>query len=129
VILAGHPPPFHITGGVPRQVGSFGPPLGAYQGGQWGFETIEFEPGDQLVLYTDGVTDTVGRGERFGEERLAETLSGATGAAETIRRIDAALRGFAHGSQADDTAVLAVERVAASASDDPDEKLVGERAG
>jgi PAS domain S-box-containing protein len=129
VILAGHPPPFHITRGVPRQVGSFGPPLGAYQDGQWGLETIELEPGDQLVLYTDGVTDTVGRGERFGEDRLAETLLGATGAAETIRRIDEALRGFAHGSQADDTAVLAVERIAASAADDPDDALVVEGAG
>jgi len=71
---------------------------------------ITLEPGDQLVLYTDGVIDTVGTAERFGEERLAQTLRDATGAADAVRRIEQALVAFAHGSQVDDTAVIAVER-------------------
>jgi serine phosphatase RsbU (regulator of sigma subunit) len=72
--------------------------------------------GDQLVLYTDGVLDTVGEHERFGEARLAEVLVGARGAADSVRRIRDAVTGFAHGTQVDDTAVLAVERLAVPAS-------------
>lgn len=111
ILLAGHPPPFHIHDGVPHQVGRFGSPLGAYQSGGWEAETIAFDPGDKLILYTDGVTDTVGRDERFGEARLAEVLQGAQSAAAAVERIDRALREFAHGPQGDDTAVLAIERV------------------
>jgi serine phosphatase RsbU (regulator of sigma subunit) len=72
---------------------------------------VRLEPGDQLVLYTDGVIDAVGEHDRFGEERLARTLSGAEGAPDAIRRIDSALSAFAHGRQVDDMAVLVVERV------------------
>jgi PAS domain S-box-containing protein len=116
IVLAGHPPPYHVRRGVAWQVGRFASPLGAYEAGGWQAETIALEPGDQLILYTDGVIDTVGRGERFGEERLAELLAGAGGAADAVHRIDEALKDFAHGPQGDDTAVLAMERVAAAAS-------------
>ena len=63
-----------------------------------------------MLVLDDGVIDTVGTAERFGEERLAQTLRDATGAADAVRRIEQALVAFAHGSQVDDTAVIAVER-------------------
>ena len=52
-------------------MGVFAPFLGAYEHGGWEATTIKLDPGDQLILYTDGVIDTVGVEERFGEERLA----------------------------------------------------------
>jgi PAS domain S-box-containing protein len=110
LVLAGHPPAYHVRRGSPRPVGVFAPFLGAYEHGGWEATTIKLEPGDQLILYTDGVIDTVGVEERFGEERLARTLGDATGAADAVRRIEQALVEFAHGSQVDDTAVIAVER-------------------
>ena len=110
LVLAGHPPAYHVHRGSARPVGVFAPFLGAYEHGGWEATTIKLEPGDQLILYTDGVIDTVGVDDRFGEERLARTLSDATGAADAVRRIEHALVEFAHGSQADDTAVIAVER-------------------
>ena len=64
----------------PRAVGVFAPFLGAYERGGWEATTITLGPGDQLVLYTDGVIDTVGTADRFGEERLARTLCDANGA-------------------------------------------------
>jgi serine phosphatase RsbU (regulator of sigma subunit) len=67
------------------------------------------------VLFTDGVFDTVGEGERFGEERLERTLDGATDAPDAVARIDAALSAFEVGEQADDTAILAVQRVPVAA--------------
>jgi GAF domain-containing protein len=111
LVLAGHPPAYHLRHGSSRPVGVFAPFLGAYERGGWEATTIRLEPGDQLVLYTDGVIDTVGQDERFGEERLAQTLRDAAGAADAVRRIEHALVEFAHGSQVDDTAVIAVERL------------------
>ncbi len=111
LVLAGHPPAYHLRHGSSRPVGVFAPFLGAYERGGWEATTIRLEPGDQLVLYTDGVIDTVGQDERFGEERLAQTLRDAAGAADAVRRIEHALVKFAHGSQVDDTAVIAVERL------------------
>ena len=111
LVLAGHPPAFHLRGGTPRPVGIFAPFLGAYDRRDWKSVTLELTPGDQLVLYTDGVIDTVGETERFGEDRLVETLRGAAGADDAVARIESAVRGFARGPQADDIAVIAVERL------------------
>ena len=111
LVLAGHPPAYHLRRGSSHPVGVFAPFLGAYERGGWEATTIRLEPGDQLVLYTDGVIDTVGQDERFGEERLAQILCDAAGAADSVRRIEHALVEFAHGSQVDDTAVIAVERL------------------
>jgi PAS domain S-box-containing protein len=111
LVLAGHPPAYHLRRGSLSPVGVFAPFLGAYEQGGWEATTISLEPGDQLVLYTDGVIDTVGQAERFGEERLAATLRNAGSAADSVRRIERALIAFAHGSQVDDTAVIAVERL------------------
>jgi serine phosphatase RsbU (regulator of sigma subunit) len=110
LVLAGHPPAYHVRRGSARPVGVFAPFLGAYEHGGWEAITVRLEAGDQLILYTDGVIDTVGQAERFGEERLAETLRPAGGAADAVQRIEAALVEFARGSQVDDTAVIALER-------------------
>jgi PAS domain S-box-containing protein len=110
VILAGHPPAYLIHGGEPRAVGRFGPLLGAYEEPEWTPADVALGEGDRLVLYTDGVTDTVGESDRFGEERLSDTLRGMSGATNVVRAIERALTCFAHGPQADDTAVLVVDR-------------------
>ena len=112
LVLAGHPPAYHIRQGDPHAVGAFAPFLGAYDGTSFRAITISLAPGDQLVLYTDGVIDTVGQRERFGEDRLARALHGAPDAMEAVRRIDTAVSRFAHGPQVDDTAVLVVQRLA-----------------
>ena len=115
VICAGHPLPLLVRDGQVRAVGEFSPMLGAYDAREWTRRSVELEPGDVLVLYTDGVFDTVGDDGRFGEERLQATLAGVEHAPDAVSRIDAALSAFEVGAQADDTAVLAVERVAVGA--------------
>jgi len=112
IVLAGHPPPSHLHRGHPQPVGAFAPFLGAYERGAWATVSVALEPGDQLVLYTDGVIDTVGEHERFGEERLSQTLLGATSAADAVARIEHAVSDFARGPQVDDVAVMVVERMA-----------------
>ena len=110
IVCAGHPQPLLVRGDEVRAVGAPGPMVGAWADAVWRAETVEILPGDVLVLYTDGVIDAVGEHERFGEERLARTLRGTSGAANAVTRIRAALEAFERGDQADDTAVLALER-------------------
>jgi serine phosphatase RsbU (regulator of sigma subunit) len=112
VVLAGHPPAYHVHAGVARAIGISAPFLGVYEDG-WRPETVRLEPGDLLVFYTDGVIDTAGETERFGESRLAEALRGAGGAEDAVARVEQAVSEFADGPQVDDTAVLAIERMRA----------------
>lgn len=115
IVCAGHPLPLLVRGGRPRPIGSFSPMLGAYRIDEWERSRHALEAGDVLVLFTDGVFDTVGDGERFGEERLERSLHGATDAPDAVARIDAALNAFEVGEQADDTAILAVQRMPVAA--------------
>ncbi len=113
IVCAGHPLPLLARAGGAEQVGRFSPMLGAYAVESWHRTIVELEPGDVLVLYTDGVFDAVGEGGRFGEDRLRSTVAGVVDAHGAVARIDRALTAFAVADQADDTAVLAVERLAA----------------
>ncbi|MGH2942275.1 MAG: SpoIIE family protein phosphatase, partial [Solirubrobacteraceae bacterium] len=115
VVCAGHPLPLLVSGRAVQPIGTFSPMLGAYAIDEWERTSYALEPHDVLVLFTDGVFDAVGDGERFGEERLERTLAGATDAPDAVARIDAALSAFAVGKQGDDTAVLAVQRVPVAA--------------
>ena len=112
LVCAGHPPALLIEAGEARALGCHGPLLGAVPSPRWERVGADLPAGAILVLYTDGVLDATGRDrERFGEQRLARTLAGATNAQDAITRIDRALRAFQVGRQADDTAVLTIERL------------------
>ncbi|MEA2226503.1 MAG: hypothetical protein QOF04_133, partial [Solirubrobacteraceae bacterium] len=50
--------------------------------------------------------------DRFGGARLEAALAGVTTADEAVARVRTALEGFERGAHADDTAVVAVQRVA-----------------
>jgi PAS domain S-box-containing protein len=115
VVCAGHPLPLLARAGAVRPIGSFSPMLGAYAIDEWERTAVKLDPGDVLVLFTDGVFDAVGDGGRFGEDRLERTLAGATDAPDAVARIDAALSAFEVGEQADDTAILAVQRLPVAA--------------
>jgi serine phosphatase RsbU (regulator of sigma subunit) len=110
VYSAGHPLPMLLGAGHCTAVGEFGPMLGAFADAQWHPVSVAVTPGDILVLYSDGVTDTVGSHARFGEQRLEEALTAASTAADAVAGIRRALADFQVGAQADDVAVLAVQR-------------------
>jgi serine phosphatase RsbU (regulator of sigma subunit) len=72
------------------------------------------EPGDRLLLYTDGVTEAQDRhGEPFGEQRLADLVErhAAAGlpAPETLRRLCHAALAHSDGPPADDATLLLLE--------------------
>jgi phosphoserine phosphatase RsbU/P len=75
-------------------------------------ETVPLEPGDTLVLFSDGVSEAMNVAEEFyGEERLLTVLSACAGvsAADTVTQVVNDVRAFAAGAkQSDDITVLAV---------------------
>ncbi|MFF4172221.1 PP2C family protein-serine/threonine phosphatase [Streptomyces sp. NPDC001744] len=118
-INCGHPPPLLIRGGrVLPHVLAREPdlPLG------WGFlagsppteHTERLQPGDRVLLYSDGVTEARSpEGDLYGEERLADTVIRATAAGapapEALRRLVQGLRQHQEHNFRDDATILLVE--------------------
>jgi sigma-B regulation protein RsbU (phosphoserine phosphatase) len=77
---------------------------------------VALEPGDQLLLYTDGVTEATDPEQRqFGLEALSELLAlrGHLPPAELIAAILRALEGHAReAEQHDDITLIAIRRAA-----------------
>ncbi|HEY6886851.1 MAG TPA: SpoIIE family protein phosphatase [Solirubrobacter sp.] len=109
IAAAGHPPPLlrrRATGAV-TPIGPTGILLGVAPSQAFQEETTTLEPGDTVLIYTDGVTDTPGTRERFGTDRLAQTLERAPAEPqEILETIDGALRAFQAGTAIDDRALL-----------------------
>jgi len=112
---AGHPLPILARAGLaPAPVGPRGLLLGMSGNARWQERVIELAPGDAVLFYTDGVTDTPSGRERFGEQRLLTTLAGATDAPGMIASVQRALREFQVGDVVDDRAMLALQLVGVS---------------
>jgi sigma-B regulation protein RsbU (phosphoserine phosphatase) len=113
---AGHLACIHLgVARSPRSVfSSSGPVLGLMSGVQFSSETLPFERGETLVLFSDGVTEAFDPAEDlFGDTRLLEQLAREPGqtAAETIGSIAGAVQRHAAGApQSDDIAIVAVRR-------------------
>jgi PAS domain S-box-containing protein len=110
---AGHPLPYRLSSSGVEEVGATGPLLGLDNDMTWPVERAQLEPGDSLVLYSDGVLDTVGPGrEHFGDLRFRELLADSVScsAAELVERIDKRLLEFQDTEQRDDVAVLVIRR-------------------
>lgn len=73
---AGHNPPVSINHNHPAFLPpAQSAPLGAMEDMPYQNETLQLEEGEQLLLYTDGVTEAMNeQQELFGEERLMELL-------------------------------------------------------
>ncbi len=83
---AGHNPPFlySANGGGMQQLTRTAIPIGVLEEPAWGQESIQIEPGDLLVMYTDGVTEAEDEeADFFGEARLQ-----AVAAANLGRSVD-----------------------------------------
>ncbi|HVW00855.1 MAG TPA: PP2C family protein-serine/threonine phosphatase, partial [Planctomycetaceae bacterium] len=93
--------------------GSSGLPLGIIQHARYDESVLTVQPGDQLVFYTDGITEAHNaRGELFGVERLdAELQTCGLHAGALMDSVLAAVERFADGRAADDDRTLIVARV------------------
>lgn len=89
-----------------------GLPLGVLPGSDYPEASIFLEYGDQLVLYTDGITETQNAaGEQFGESRIDDVLARCgLEAAEIQRRLLTAVDEFAAGHPPHDDRTIIVLR-------------------
>jgi len=112
---AGHNPPLIVhAAGTVEQLASGGLPLGIKPDAEYREGRTQLQPGDVLVIYSDGVTEAVSpTGEEFGPTRLYEVVQrNVEASAAGIRdRIESSLTKFAQGtSAADDITLVIVKR-------------------
>lgn len=108
--LGGHPPALvRRADGTVSPLGRHGTVLGVLDDVELHDVTVVLQPGDALVLYTDGVTESRRDGDMFGEHRLRDLLAGLEGpAVEVAARVEEEVVAFSEGHQSDDTAILVV---------------------
>jgi len=105
----GHPPALVIRrGGTVDRIVTKGTLLGCFDDVDFTAVTFELAPGDTLLLYTDGLTDTRLRGAWLGVDGLADLLTGqAVDATALVTQIQR-LTGMTDEPLRDDIAVLAL---------------------
>ena len=114
---AGHNYPLFLKPGAgPTCLDLGGLVLGCLEEFSYAEGTVEFAPGDTLLIYSDGITESFdANDEEFGEIRLAALLqaNAADTATRLIDRILAAVRAHAGKlSQMDDMTLLVIRRIA-----------------
>jgi len=127
-VNAGHFPPLLFQKGkrAPVRLSDGGPVLGLLPGVRFQQGAVRFEPGDVLVMYSDGVVEAAnGAAELFGVDRLeAAVESGPDQTADRIRaQILAALLAFTGDGPLDDDRTLVVIRYQDAAVRDPHPEL------
>lgn len=108
---AGHPPALIVDrAGTVSEVPAPGPLLGAFADSVWHQEHVPVSAGELVLMYTDGVTETLGDTDRYGGGRLRRLLSHHADAspAQLIAVLDEALAEFRGGEATDDVAALAL---------------------
>ena len=113
ILNAGHPPPLLVRDGavsellIPPEL-----PLGLLSSTHYPVHPIALEPGDRLLLLTDGITEAHQRGEReFGYRRLAALLADNQELAppELVRYITRAVTESCNGEISDDATVVCLD--------------------
>ena len=116
---AGHPYPFHVQrrAGVVSPLKSIegvaGPALGLLDSARYGNSCVPLEPGDWVLLFTDGIEEAANKaGVQFGVPGLAGVLQANLGrpAGEVLDELLAEVARFADGAPfADDVCLVAAE--------------------
>jgi serine phosphatase RsbU (regulator of sigma subunit) len=99
--------------GEVRPLRSTGPLLTLEAKGSYYSREVELDPGDLLLLYTDGLAEARAGEQLFGEDRIASALRRDPGVSADVlcKSLLAAARDFASAPLTDDVAILAIRRV------------------
>ena len=126
-VPCGHPPPLLIRGRTVKELARTAlPPLGLANAfarrGKGAHDDAassptyaeKLEPGDRILLYTDGVTEgRAADGTPFGVQRLADFIirhsSALLPAPETMRRLNRAIVDYQQGRLRDDATAVLIE--------------------
>jgi len=117
--LAGHPPPL-LWKATDRQVVELreaGLVLGLFESATYPSQEVVFDPGDRLVLYTDGLSEAANAsGKFFGDGALADFVSshGSLAADGFAEQLLSSVRHWTNGSApaqfSDDLTLVAIRR-------------------
>jgi hypothetical protein len=129
VLNAGHFPPIVVrASGRLESLPHGGPALGMIRDATYEVHSLSLEPGDAVVVYTDGVTEARDEmGTFFGEERFRRTLSSSAGSrAAVVGRniVESVERFVGEARPTDDLSLVVLTRTA-----DQGSTVVPSRAG
>lgn len=113
LLNCGHPPPLLVHQGRTRVLDPSAPSpplnLATLIGDPYCVDTVAFTPGDQLLLYTDGVTETRDRAGEFFPLPDWMGRQGLMSPREMLDRLHHALLQYSGGRLDDDIAALALQ--------------------
>jgi phosphoserine phosphatase RsbU/P len=113
-VNAGHVPPLLLkkNGGLDG-LGSANFPVGMFSEAEYQSSRVQLEPGDYLVIYTDGVSEAANpQNELFEESRLRAILEAFKGNTvdELTESVREGVKNFVSGApQSDDITILAIQ--------------------
>ncbi|MFE9207384.1 PP2C family protein-serine/threonine phosphatase [Micromonospora sp. NPDC007230] len=109
IVNCGHPPPLLLRGGavIPLEPPAPAPPLGFMPVVRPRVERLE--PGDRLLLFTDGLGEARRDGEFFPTADRAWRLLGHGTVADGLASLETALVEWVHGRLDDDIALVLME--------------------
>ena len=109
---AGHNPPFVLGRSGVRRLETGGTILGLFEKASFDEETLQLQPGDVLVAFSDGLSEAMSaKGEEFGDERILGCLKANASAPppELMEYLLTNVREFCQGAvQSDDITLLVV---------------------
>jgi serine phosphatase RsbU (regulator of sigma subunit)/pSer/pThr/pTyr-binding forkhead associated (FHA) protein len=107
---AGHNPPMLFTRGGVQRLEEGGMVLGLFGHAQFAQATLPLDPGDILVVFSDGVSEAIDvAGEEFGDDRILSCIGANLhlDPAPLLEQLLAAVRQFSEGTiQRDDVTAL-----------------------
>jgi sigma-B regulation protein RsbU (phosphoserine phosphatase) len=118
---AGHNPPMVMGKSGIRRLEEGGPVVGLLEFAPYAQETVKLEPGDTVVIFSDGVSEALdASGEEYGDDRLAEAatlaLTGDVAPPVLVEQIVSGVRAFTKGApQSDDITVMVIRYLGAGA--------------
>jgi len=116
-VNAGHNPPLVLgRKGRVRRLESTGFCLGMFPSGEYPERSITLQPGETVVLFTDGMTECRDKENRpFEEEKLVEILQeccGRMGARELLEKVYAEIASYTKGmDRMDDMTLVVIKRI------------------
>ena len=72
--IAGHNPPLLLQEKGITKIKATGVPVGLFCGSEYEVSSYTLQPGNTILIYTDGLTESFSNETEFGEERLIESF-------------------------------------------------------
>jgi sigma-B regulation protein RsbU (phosphoserine phosphatase) len=109
----GQNPPLVFGVGGLRRIEAGGMPVGLFEAAPYANDSVDLQPGDTMILYSDGVTEAHNvAGDEFGEDRMVQVLKTyhKEPATVVLEKLIDAVKVFATGAeQYDDVTALVVQ--------------------